>query len=137
MNNKNIYFAASIRGGRAMQIDYAQQIGFLNTIGTVLTEHIASAALTERGDELPSDTIYARDIAMINLAAVVVAEVTVPSLGVGFEICYALEHKKPVICMCRLDYKDRLSAMIGGCPGVIMCYYENQADFELQLAPLL
>ena len=47
---------------------------------------------------------------------IVVAEVTNPSLGVGYEIGRALEHNIKVICLFRPTKGFSLSAMISGCP---------------------
>ena len=39
----------------------------------------------------------------LSTCAVLVAEVTQPSLGVGYEIGRALEHKKRILCLFRAD----------------------------------
>jgi hypothetical protein len=50
----------------------------------------------------------------LDQAAAVIAEVTVPSLGVGYEIAYALHARAiPVLGLCRAG--TRLSAMLTGC----------------------
>jgi nucleoside 2-deoxyribosyltransferase len=45
---------------------------------------------------------------------VLVAEVTVPSLGVGYEIGRAVEMHKPVLCLFQEGSEYTLSAMIAG-----------------------
>jgi hypothetical protein len=54
--------------------------------GTVLTEHFGDPALTDAGESLDDRFIHDRDIAWLRQADVLVAEVTTPSLGVGYEI---------------------------------------------------
>ena len=44
-----IYFAGSIRAGRADADIYAKIVGILKSYGTVLTEHVGNPNLTERG----------------------------------------------------------------------------------------
>jgi len=46
----------------------------------------------------------------------VVAEVTTPSLGVGYELGWATALKKPVLCLYRFQPGRILSAMIAGSP---------------------
>jgi nucleoside 2-deoxyribosyltransferase len=45
--------------------------------------------------------ILERDLEWLSQAHVVIAEVTQPSLGVGFEIARAITLNKPVLCLFR------------------------------------
>ena len=89
-----IYFAGAIRGGRADQALYLQIIEELRGYGTVLTEHIGDAALTQSGEEQSDAFIHDRDLDWLRSADVLVAEVTTPSLGVGYEIGRCIEWGK-------------------------------------------
>ncbi len=124
----NIYFAASIRGGRNDKELYLQIIKLLEKYGTVLTEHIGDATLTALGEQQPTDKyIYDRDMAWLMAADVVVAEVSTPSLGVGYAIGKA-EGKKPILYVYReLDGK-KLSAMIAGNEALIVRKYSTIED---------
>lgn len=109
-----IYFAASIRGGRDDRQLYEQLITFLNQQHHVLTEHIGNPNLTANGEnELSDQEIRDRDIAWLTVSDVVVAEATHPSLGVGYELAMAEQLKKPTIILYRPQVA-RLSAMIAG-----------------------
>jgi nucleoside 2-deoxyribosyltransferase len=109
-----IYFAGSIRGGRDDQKVYVEIIEHLKNMGTVLTEHICND-LAEMGEEEKTDDwIFNRDMDWLNVSDVLVAEVTTPSLGVGYEISKAESLGKPVICLFRNFGTKSLSAMIGG-----------------------
>jgi hypothetical protein len=58
-----------------------------------------------------------------------VAEVTTPSLGVGYEIGYALHKaRKPVLCLCKLG--THLSAMLNGNTnsGLRIVFYNDVAE---------
>src|SRR6185436_7977216 len=110
-----IYFAGSISSGRGDQAIYAQIIGLLKRHGAVLTEHFGDASLTSAGETLADRDIHDRDLEWLRKADVLVAEVTTPSLGVGYEIGRAVEWGKRVVCLHRPFHGRRLSGMIAGC----------------------
>jgi len=130
-----IYFAGSISGGRDNVELYGQIIEHLKKYGKVLTEHIGDKKLSALGETNLSDSeIYERDTAWLYTANVVVAEVTTPSLGVGFEIGRALERNewlaktfgaygKKILCLYRPSDGKRLSAMIAGCEDLTLREY--------------
>ena len=121
-----IYFGGSIRAGRDDQVIYHQLIQSLQGHGTVLTEHVGDPELTEQGDDGPSDQmIYQRDMAWLGEASLMVAEVTIPSLGVGYEIGRAESRGIPVLCLYREQDGRKLSAMISGNPNVTVAEYET------------
>ena len=85
-----IYFAGSIRGGRDDRQLYADIIKLLRNHGEVLTEHVGNDALSSYGEQhFTNEYIYNRDVEWLMSADVVIAEVTTPSLGVGYEIAKA------------------------------------------------
>jgi nucleoside 2-deoxyribosyltransferase len=111
----NIYFCGSIRGGRNLAPVYKGLIEMLGTYGRVLTEHLGSDEEIEQKDRILKDTeIHDRDMQWITDSDVLVAEVTVPSLGVGYEIGRAVEMHKPVLCLFQEGSEYTLSAMIAG-----------------------
>ena len=97
-----------------MQPTYDAIVQYLKRAGhTVLTEHIALKDVETSEGNMSDAQIYAQDTAWLDECDIVVAEVTVPSLGVGYEIGYALHHvKTPVLCLCMEG--TSLSAMIQG-----------------------
>ena len=110
-----IYFAGAIRGGREDAQLYKKLIAYLKEKGQVLTEHIGSTDLGWEGETSSKDEeIYNRDIKWLKSADIVVAEVTTPSLGVGYELGIAEKLNIPVLCLYRPDKGNRLSAMISG-----------------------
>lgn len=121
-----IYFAGSIRGGRDDADLYKQVINHLKLYGEVLTEHIGDKNLEVSGEDTMNDAyIHNRDLEWILQSDIVVAEVTTPSLGVGYEIGRAIENKKRVLCMYRSNSGKRLSAMIAGSPNVDIEEYKT------------
>ncbi|HTH24235.1 MAG TPA: nucleoside 2-deoxyribosyltransferase [Vicinamibacterales bacterium] len=123
-----IYFAASISGGRGDQAIYEQIIEMLKQHGTVLTEHFGNVSLTAAGEAIPDCDIHDRDLEWLRSADVLVAEVTTPSLGVGYEIGRAVEWGKRVICLYRPSTERRLSGMIAGCGGILVRTYTDTAQ---------
>lgn len=120
---RTIYFAGSIRGGRHDAAIYAQLIERLRKFGRVFTEHVGSPTLTTNGEPASPRDIHDRDLDWLRSSDVIVAEVTTPSLGVGYEIARATEWQKPVLCLFRTGTAQTLSAMISGCPGVVVNEY--------------
>jgi len=123
-----IYFAGSIRGGRDDAGVYAEIIEFLQTFGEVMTEHVGDLTLTEKGDDGPNDRfIHDRDMAWLKGCDLVVAEVSTPSLGVGYELGWATVLKIPTLCLFRSEAPGTLSAMIGGSSDLETVQYGNLA----------
>jgi 2'-deoxynucleoside 5'-phosphate N-hydrolase len=129
-----IYFAASIRGGRDDSAIYAQLIEKLRKFGRVSTEHIGSPNLSADGEAASPRAIHDRDLDWLQSSDVIVAEVTTPSLGVGYEIAHAIQWRKPVLCLFRTGTAQSLSAMISGCPGVTVREYAKVDDTDRILA---
>lgn len=123
-----IYFAGSIRGGRDDWALYRDIIDVLGEYGTVLTEHIGNSELEITGEDLLDRDIHDRDLGWLRDCDYLVAEVTTPSLGVGYEIAKATEWGKPVLCLFRAELGRRLSAMIAGSDGVQVATYVEIRD---------
>ena len=132
-----IYFAGSIRGGRNDAEIYSQIIEFLQGYGQVLTEHIGENDLNEMGESSLSDQeIHDRDMNWLLESDLMVAEVTNPSLGVGYEIGRAIEANKKIICLFRESEDKRLSAMIIGA-NVELFKYSNFNEIKNSLKQFL
>ena len=111
---RKIYFAGSIRGGRADAELYRRMIEYIQKTDIVLTEHVGNLALSKiEGEEDREAAIYEQDTAWLRESDLVIAECTTPSLGVGYELAYAERFGKPVY----IFYDKRrtnLSAMLSG-----------------------
>ena len=127
--NLKIYFAGAIWGGRYNQEWFKKIIQYLNKYGKVLTTHIGDEKLTNKGEVgLTEEYIYKRDMKWLREADVLVAEVTTPSLGVGYEIAYAEKLNKRVFCLFRNSEEKRLSTIITGDPKLDVCWYDKVED---------
>ncbi len=133
-----IYFAGSIRAGRDDQKLYHRLIQGLQRHGQVLTEHVGDPSLTQWGDDGPSDqNIYERDMAWLADADLIVAEVSTPSLGVGYELGRAESLGKPTLCLYREQDGRRLSAMISGNPNMVVVRYQTVEEAQTYIRTYL
>ncbi len=134
----NIYFCGSICGGRNDADIYSSLISHLKTRGTVLTEHVGDESIINRRDRKLSDTeIHARDLEWLLSSDVVVAEVTQPSLDVGYEVGRAVENEKDVLCLYRPQEGRRLSPMIAGCAAVQVREYHTLEEAKAHIDDFL
>jgi hypothetical protein len=133
-----IYFAGSIRGGRVDAPVYQSMIAYLSSFGEVLTEHVGDTSLSEKGDDGPNDRyVHDRDMAWLKVCDCLVAEVSVPSLGVGYELGCAVALNKPVLCVYKSECEHPLSAMIAGSPGIQTAPYSSIDEAKRILASFM
>lgn len=125
-----IYFAGSIRGGRDDSALYFSIIELLKEYGEVLTEHIGDKTLGSKGQDKTAEEIFLTDTTWISEADIIVAEVTQPSLGVGYEIGRAEALNKKIICLYRPSDEKRLSAMIGGNGNILKVHYQSVDELK-------
>jgi nucleoside 2-deoxyribosyltransferase len=125
-----VYCAGAIKGDTAYQINYVEMIRFV--------ESMNNTALAELNGKfkfsipLSDNQIYTRDIKWIDGSELMIAEISGPSLGVGFEISYALFQKEiPVLALVSSDVK-KISAMISGCNSELLTVkrYKNVEDMQ-------
>jgi len=125
----NIYFSCSLTGGRQDQPVYQALVRHLQRSGhRVLTAHLASPDALADDARLEASAVFERDTAWIRACDLVIAEVSTPSHGVGFEIAYALERSKPVLCCHRAG--RTVSKMITGNQhaAVMVGAYRDEAE---------
>jgi nucleoside 2-deoxyribosyltransferase len=120
----NIYFACSITGGRELESFYQSFVAALEADGHIIpTSHLAKSESMHGERMLTPRDVYERDVKWIRECDVLIAEVGVPSHGVGYEIGYALNAGKPVLCLAHVD--RRVSKMITGNPSLEMRVYST------------
>lgn len=126
-----IYFAGSIAGGSQDAGLYRQIIALLKQYGDVLTEHIGNMDLDDKGEAgLARDVIFKRDVEWLEQSDWVVAEVTNPSLGVGYELGVSEKLGKHVLCLFREQDERRLSPMVEGNNNFNVVKYKTVQDLE-------
>jgi len=119
-----IYFSGSIRGGRSDAKLYRQIIDDLQNYGDVLTEHIGNESVDDEVGQTDRQ-IYEQDMEWLRESDIVIAEVSTPSLGVGYEIGRAVAMKKRVVCLYRSEVRDNVSAMIKGSSNLRCAEYKT------------
>ncbi len=122
-----IYFCGSIAGGRKYAKIYSKIVDYLKGKGhRVLSEHIVKDDIFDFEKQFTPQEIFQRDIEFLDDADVVIAEISNPSLGVGYEICHALYNKMNVLCVYQAGLY--VSRMITGntMPGIKIETYENE-----------
>lgn len=98
----NVYFSCSLTGGRTDEPIYAHIVDHLLTRGIeVPTAHLAQPEVMDLERVVDAVEVYQRDIGWIEACDAMIAEVSTPSHGVGYEIAYALGLKKPVLACYR------------------------------------
>ncbi len=126
----NIYFACSLTGGRADEKAYARIVDYLVSNGhEVPTAHLARPEVMELERVVDPEDVYERDVAWIEACDALVAEVSTPSHGVGYEIGYALGLGKPVLCCHREGVP--VSKMITGNPSPSLTVGAYPSEEEL------
>lgn len=76
---------------------------------------------------LKSNEIYWRDLAEIDKADFLVAEISVVSWGVGQELTYAIMKGKPILALYNTKSRFKLSEMVSGC-GLRFRNYNGKSD---------
>ena len=86
---------------------------FLRSNGAdVLSWHVADSALGEKEAKMSEREIYDRDIGLLKRSDCLIAEVTIPSIGVGYEICRGVGMGLSVLCVHKQE--ANVSAMLLG-----------------------
>lgn len=140
---KKIYFACAITGGRDYAHVYEDVVKMIKDEGMhVLSEAFANKSITAKNGlgmkaGMTPAEIWRWDLNWLEEADGIVAEVSHPSLGVGYEIAKAHELNKPVLALYhkRPDYK--LSSMISGSPNVIVCEYSKINETRIAITEFL
>ena len=114
-----IFLSGSIRGGRQLLDTYRLMCDTLEEAGVeVLSWHVADPELEKTEIRMTEEEIYIRDMGLLMKSDALIAEVTVPSTGVGYEICRALVKGIPVLCLHSPD--AAVSAMVLGNPSPLL-----------------
>ena len=124
-----VYFSGTIMGDRSHVATFRRIVEHIQARGhTVPTAHVARENVLQEEIAHAPEQVYERDVTWLRGSDCLVAEVSTPSLGVGYEVCYALVQVKPVLCLYRRGRP--LSKMILGCaePGITVRDYADEAE---------
>ncbi len=125
-----VYCAGAIKGDSSFQESY------LDIINIVKNER--HSALSELNPDfkpafpLNEKQVFQRDIKWIEKSSVMIAEISGPSLGVGFEIAYALYTREiPVLALYDAEV-EKVSAMITGGDSELLYVKQYHSKNELK-----
>jgi len=108
-----VYFSCSITGGRNEEKVYGRIVEAMLEAGhDVPTAHLSSPEVMQMELVVDPVEIFTRDMRWLGECDAVVAEVSTPSHGVGYEIAYGLLLKKPVLCC--YEQGKRISKILTG-----------------------
>ena len=137
-----IYFAAPIRGDRSKIETNKFIVKLINELGhEVLTGHTVKKKekLVEIENNFGHTNIYQRDMSWLKECDIMIAEASVPSFGVGYEVGYLLgngnsfdKKNRKVIILYDKNTEEKVSALAVGNTdsNVIVCGYRNKEDIR-------
>jgi len=134
---KKVYFCGSMRGGREDAEIYEKILQCIREKARLLTEHVGKP---DKDQGLSDREIFRRDMELLQQCDLVVAECTVPSIGVGYELAAADQLGKSVLVLFRQDAGRELSPMAGGNANFsVVKYCRESLDSILQgiVCPML
>ena len=110
----NIYFSGSIYGGRQKLDTYKKLIKELAKFGTILDEEVADDNVLVKEANLSDNDVFESLVNRIKRADLIFAEITFPSLGVGYELGYADSQDKRIICVYDKNITPKVTTMLRG-----------------------
>lgn len=129
---KKVYFACSVAGGRDYAFVYQDMVDVIKKSGAeVIGELFADPNLeAETGTDpgLSPQHIWKRDTDWLKEADALIAEVSQPSLGVGYEIALAETMQKPTLILFYKKSMKRFSPMIVGNPNIESLEYAEHVE---------
>ena len=130
-----VYCAGAIRGDASFSGFYREIIDCVRQAGHEALSELGSTGPALRGAE----NIWERDMAWLKESDCLIAEVSGPSLGVGYEVACGLHFfRVPVLCL-RHESSVRLSAMIGQNrdPLLVLKEYSDSAGLREEVLEFL
>lgn len=132
-----IYVSGSIYGGTPKIDTYKILIEELEKYGEVLDKQIADPNTI-------ANEVYQKDEDIFNdleekliIADVLVAEVSIPSLGVGYELGFADKLNKKIIAIYDKNYTPKVTTMIRGNKRITLIPYQRIEEITNNLDNLL
>lgn len=132
-----IYVSGSIYGGTQKIETYKMLIEELEKYGEVLDKQIADPNTI-------ANEVYQKDEDIFNdleekliIADVLIAEVSIPSLGVGYELGFADNHNKKIIAIYDKNYTPKVTTMIRGNKRITLIPYQRIEEITNNLDKIL
>ena len=138
MNIKmKIYISGSIYGGTQKIETYKILIKELEKYGEVLDKQVADENTIANEAFQTDEEIYTDLEEKLKIADIIFAEVSIPSLGVGYELGFADKLNKKIIAIYDQNYTEKVSTMIRGNKRIELILYKNIKEITDNLEKLL
>jgi nucleoside 2-deoxyribosyltransferase len=132
-----IYVSGSIYGGRQKIETYRKIIEALELYGEVCDKQIIDEDVIKKEEFQEDETIFKDLETQLKTADLVFAEVTVPSLGVGYELGFADQLGKRIIAIYDLNEIEKVSTMIRGNKRIELIGYRDISEITDNLDDIL
>ena len=132
-----IYFSGSIYGGRQKLETYKKLVKELQNYGEVLNPQVADDNVLINEKQNTDNQIFEDYEKKLQECDLVFAEVTIPSLGVGYEIGYADSHNKPIIAIYDKTVVSKVTTMLRGNKRIKIIPYTNVEEIINNIEEIL
>lgn len=132
-----IYVSGSIYGGTQKIDTYKTLIEELEKYGEVLTKIIADPNTIANEVYQKDEDIYEDLEKKLISADILFAEVSIPSLGVGYELGFADKLNKKIIAIYDKNYTEKVTTMIRGNKRITLIPYQRIEEITNNLDKIL
>lgn len=132
-----IYMSGSIYGGREKIETYKKIIKELEKYAEVINKNIADDNVLEKEAMQNDEDIFLDLENKLKSADLIFAEVTIPSLGAGYELGFADMLKKRIIGIYDKTITPKVSTMIRGNKRITLIPYEDISEIIERLEEIL
>lgn len=132
-----IYISGSIYGGREKLDTYKKMIPALEQYAEVVDKNIADDDVLKKEEFQRDEDVFQDLEEKLKSADLIFAEVTIPSLGVGYELGLADALGKRVIGIYDTTITPKVSTMIRGNKRIRLIPYENIDEILNNLKEIL
>ena len=132
-----IYVSGSIYGGTQKIDTYKILIEELEKYGEVLNKEIADPNTIANEVYQKDEDIYEDLEKKLISADILFAEVSIPSLGVGYELGFADKLNKKIIAIYDKNYTEKVTTMIRGNKRITLIPYQRIEEITNNLDKIL
>lgn len=132
-----IYVSGSIYGGTQKIDTYKTLIEELEKYGEVLTKIIADPNTIANEVYQKDEDIYEDLEKKLISADILFAEVSIPALGVGYELGFADKLNKKIIAIYDKNYTEKVTTMIRGNKRITLIPYQRIEEITNNLDKIL
>lgn len=132
-----IYISGSIYGGTQKIETYKILIKELEKYGEVLDKQVADENTIANEAFQTDEEIYTDLEEKLKIADIIFAEVSIPSLGVGYELGFADKLNKKIIAIYDQNYTEKVSTMIRGNKRIDLIPYKDIKEITDNLEKIL